>query len=983
MYGIPKWRDKKLARLLFGNKYQFVVYHEYKNGWGLPLHPDEKNPQQLSVDDLYKSFVTEEVEFVPLENKKPVLLFATREIKQNDYEAPVKEDETPVAIPLSERESLHHLVVRSNTADDGGGAAAERHLLPEKISFEHAFWYGLLFKNMSTSEIFSWKRKYNCPFPTEKEYEGNCPEECSRYCGSTVMRPFYPESHIRPNYLADPSVTGITAQLYWDKDCEHYPVLQDGKIVTVNFRFGGTAGTDPKSYLLNVSGSEEVEMTDHDWLEKLSIGLKKGMDVWLKLTSTLTEDGMRHTWNSWWNHSCNMLLHHEPKNFLAKSSKNEAVAHRNIPRIVQLTHAVKEPVVSPTISSFSSLPAFMDKINHIRPWLLLPEFQAYQIGKNIIADRKRIDSSAEGVPASTAETIEVQLHFERLDAINATTFAPALTPSGKLELWMRKEQFIDDPSQIVVQGNSPTNHQPAEPVLAFGSRRPDNSFNLEYKIEYTNEIMAQLKDASRITVLNDKTDIFRSLLSKLTLSYDLKANRFEEREYYLKNVSKFKGFFTNEKLLDDARSTASGKLEEYTLPKIAEVMRHPDQPSEIRHKVMLLNNCRPEPVKVAFAITTIQETRSFPERKRTESVQKGNIVTIYLKRDRLTSGKNERVGIIVNSDNMVSLNKYLYTSPYNKVYDKQDLFSKAGRDIVSDRFSGNRKYLQYGDIVIRDIEGKVINQQHNPDMKVYYPETEYAIGYDAGLGIYHFLPHFDIEKQLWKIEVELDIKASNGKQLHNPFINFSLVHFQPFSINYNEKLAADELPDLQKDCRLSLVENSVWCYLLPERKVSVYFDKPNWLFDDYGDIDFTLSFDHESLNHFNYPDPVTGQSQWEVRSNFILTVQGSNDGVCWYPLTSWLDHGKPEIDRNSPKLHHALLSPEIIKSGAGLAMLKLKFTKWADPKKDSGSYKFGSFRIRLMEVEWFSDETWDDTYLLTADITEDERMRARYIELIY
>ncbi|SHM80165.1 hypothetical protein [Flavobacterium xanthum] len=325
---------------------------------------------------------------------------------------------------------------------------------------------------------------------------------------------------------------------------------------------------------------------------------------------------------------------------------------------------------------------------------------------------------------------------------------------------------------------------------------------------------------------------------------------------------------------------------------------------------------------------------------------------------------------------------------YNKQFKENDLISKAGRDIVSDKYSNRSQYLQYDDIVIPKI-------------------NEYKAGYDNELGIYHFLPSFDIEKQLWKFEVELDIKTKDGKQLHNPFINFSIVHFQPFSINYNDKTADTSLLVLKNDCRISDAENSTWCYLLPERKLSVYFDKPNWLFDKWGNVDLTVSFDYESLHHFIYYDENEKNEKWNIHSNFILTVEGSDDELLWYPVNSQIDNGNNLAEWG---FRHALLTPEILEKEENLASIKIKFEKRSNPSskietttsdnerdtietnqyaKYDDSIKYSHFRVRFVEVEWFNNDisinaflTKDSEYL-KHDILNNEDMRIRYVELIY
>ena len=93
-----------------------------------------------------------------------------------------------------------------------------------------------------------------------------------------------------------------------------------------------------------------------------------------------------------------------------------------------------------------------------------------------------------------------------------------ILPTGALELWMRKEDFIDNPEQIVLSSKSATNHVPNEPILSFSDRK--NIFTLDYKIEFSNETISQLKNLKNIEDIDSITDVFRSLITKLNLQYD-------------------------------------------------------------------------------------------------------------------------------------------------------------------------------------------------------------------------------------------------------------------------------------------------------------------------------------------------------------------------------------------------------------------------------------------------------------------------------
>jgi hypothetical protein len=957
-YSIPSLFSKNFSpKLRYGNKYTFAVYQEYLNGWGLPLHKQE-NSAQLSLDEIIDEDSTDifpnELEFTPLENKKAVVLYHRKSVSDD------------LSKPITEKPSLDSLVVRSDSGEDPKQFIDERHVLPSKISNETAFWYGLL-SQLGNEKSFEYKKRANCPFADKDAYnkyidetdekgmsKGNKCVECGKsYCGGTQMEKYYSAKHITPNhFFTDPSIKGFTLKFFWDEECSEDREIQLNEIGSV--KFGGIPGLNPRSYLLRAKGaSGEAFVENHHLSDVLEIYLKKGMSIYAQLTNYFGENDKGELVKTklieggWWNQ---MPLPKFKNDFLLldDTQKKKIFDETNRPKLISLTHAVKEPLITPKIIKLKSTPNDHKFIEHINDWLKEEEYKRYKVGINIVANRIDRNNPNESLINSSHTQIELSSHFERLDAIRKIEFLKDILPTGALELWMRKEDFIDNPEQIVLSSKSATNHVPNEPILSFSDRK--NIFTLDYKIEFSNETISQLKNLKNIEDIDSITDVFRSLITKLNLQYDFKTTKFEEREYYLKDISKFKGFFTDEKFNDNGNIKALDKLEEFALPKIKDVMSDLGEDSKFRFKVIVLNNSQPPKPDVAFAVTTIQETRSNPSSQKTISIQKGNIVTIYLKRGRLKSGKDERVGVIVDAESL-----------YNKLFKDNELISKAGRDIVSDRYSNRSQYLQYGDIIIPEI-------------------NEYKAGFDNELGIYHYLPKFDVEKQLWKIEVELDIKSVDGKQLHNPFINFSIVHFQPFSINYNDKTADASLLELKNDCRISDIENSSWCYLLPERKLSVFFDKPG-LFDTYGEVDLTVSFDHESLHHFNSAENI-----WKVRSNFIVTVQGSDDELEWQPVGSWLDDGiKTENDFG---FHHPLLSKSLLYNEENLVKQKLKFNKWVIPNNRQNSNKYSYFRVRFIEVEWFTNETWDEVLLrnkelLSVDVVDNEEMRIRFVELIY
>jgi len=1004
-YGLPG-NDTVLPKLLYGKEYQFVVYNQYTNGWGLPLKKvlksDEKDIQ-LSLEEVLSINMQKSPSFVfnRLENYKPVHFIAREKIVEEEKEG------------LENRDSLLHVVIKN------GSGNSDRHILPPRIPLEHAYWHGLLFKDkMPLDQSYRWKCKYNCMLQDEKEFAAKkCDEGCSSFCGNTEMKPNYPGNSIEDDeiaYLPDPSLSGFSIQLYWDKECK-IPI----NTVNADAKFERNAiGLTVKSYLLQLASCSARQLAftkSDDGNSILSIGIKKGMDVYAKIyyPDAVVDKNIE----LWFNQLIDDARKRMPSTIGRKLPFDDP---KRPPLIVHFTHAVKKPLVRPSILKQFSVAAAdpeFEMVKHIGTWIgdynrlkiagqltrVAQEKYEYlddlELGKNIVCRRPSKDDPTKSVAGSSYIEFSLVSHFERLDAYESgrqVLFVPNALPTGSIELWMRKEEFIDDPDHIVLPTNAKDvilTHQPDQPVLPFSTgtelasaqlapaaddeqqeekemedaHKETNKFRLEHKIEFTNDALARYKKdltkgtfANELSQLNNavakQNDPFTDTVSALEhLSYNINSSKFEIREYLIKNISKFKGYFSS-KVLENVPDKNIFAYDKYA------------RRSRAPFKVAVLNNLKPLKPEVAYAISTIQQEREFGY-KTTNSRQNGNIITIYLKRGRQQSGREERVGILIKNN-----------KNYSSQFEKQGLLSTAARDILSDRYPASTLFLTPGNIK---------HQFSNPE------DSEYDARYDEELGMIHYLPKFSVEKQLWKIEVELVTNMKDGKgglvdrpglfttdghQLHNPFVNLSLVHYQPFSINYNIQ---DTRTNIANDFRISEVETATWCYLLPERNIAVYFDKPNVLFDSWGNINLKIRFDYESLHHYN-----NKMDNWIIRSNFILCVEGSHDGNFWYPVKS----KKASTTQSEPwQLMHPLLDFKALQPGENLVTTTILFKRKSDPGA-SGSKKYGRFRMRLVEVEWFADKEWGATDAdlmrdlnvdLQQDILDNEGMRIRYIELVY
>jgi hypothetical protein len=948
-YDIPRTFTRgHTPQLRFGNSYTMVVFQEYLNGWGLPLKKQDSVAFQLSIEELVANspdkYIPASKTFEPLERKKAPDMF---------YRFGVSKELTD---SISLKPSLYDFVVRSDNDNTQYPLRDDRHILPPKIDIEPAFWRNMLSPDiMSTIDSFNLKRRSNCKFVDQSGYndytaeldENNknrkCPEGCDVYCGGTHMADHYDSDNINPRYLCDPSINGASVNFFYDKGCSaQLRVISIGK---QRFTYGGDIGFAPQSVLLRASGAKyDSFIAPHPHDAVLELCLKRGATLYAQIANSINDEGMAALANGWWT-DYNAALSLTDQSVINNS--------KNVPRLVTFTHAVREPLFVPKLLQMASVPPDPRQVNHILPYLNDDSYRNYHLWVNVIGERAKNPATGLSINSNIA-VMYLKAQFERLDAVALNTFLQDVIPTGGLELWMRKESFVDNPEQTVLPDGSPLNHQPADPILSFNDDL--NQFKMEFRIEFSADVLKQLKVIGNNPFDPAIQDVFRAVTSSLRLEYDFKSNIFEERQYYLKNISKFRGYFDDQTFDSTDSDAANAHLETFVQPKLAKVTSN----EQLKFKVMSLNNAVLNVPSVAYAVTTIRETRNdyFPDGA--DSTQVGDMVTIYLNRGRLKSGKDERLGIIIESQ-----------SDYNELFKSNDLISKGGRDILTDRYDSATIYIKQNQITA---------------------PPEYKGAFDPALGIYHVLPIFDPETQLWKAEIQLTITTNLGKRLHNPFVNFSLVHFQPFSINYNQKGNLSTFEDLKNDCRISGVERTTWCYLLPKRALSVTFKKADIFHLFKGSLEFTLTFDWESIHQFYYQDKSPSPDQnYMIRSNFILTIEGSDDhGVKWTKLHSSrqdLDLAASSKKKGGPQYHHALLTPAAIAIKKGVISDKLYFSRFANPY-DQNSVSFSKFRVRIVEVEWFEHEDWSGLLLKypelqNADPQHAEQLRIRYVELFY
>jgi hypothetical protein len=920
-YDIPAEYSGNGPKLRTQNKYNFIVSREYLNGYGLPLQTSEESVS-LSLKDLRSLPGAPQpvppIRFGLLENFKPPKLYHTSEASGG-----------PQSGSSTDRAALTHLVIRSRDANHCLVSRDARHVLPERISLEHAFLCGLLSPDkISARQSFEWKRKYNCPFENKDDYEKRtvskqCAEGCTSYCGGTHMMPVYTSSWITPNYIPDPDIIGLQLTLFWDEKCTQ-PIL--GATSEVLFR-----RVDPLQVQSCQIVVQEADSTlaSSSWLSRsgsrLTVHLKKGLSIWARLNNVTSyrsdskEDSEKCHRAFWWDPPIG-------RHVIDSARANDL---RDPGLVVRLSHAVKRPIVTPRIVKLFG-PAQI-QAGDLLDRHLQSDYPGLAQGFNVLGSR--VEFRPEKPEIAEILKVSLQASFERLDAKDERTFRYDILPTGGLELWMRKEEYIDDP-EILADPDGPLANSPERPVLPFNNSA--NQFSREHQIVFDADMLKQLREVDNIKSTGSEGDPFRALLSTVQLDLNVGTRKCEVREYILKGISQYSGYFQK------ANPSDLNSSQDFIAPDQSQIAND----GSLRFKAILLGNQRPEKPSGLEVRTTIHNER-FKNGKRTHSSQCGHIVDILLHRGRLTSGGNERVGILVRDTNAL----------YNSTFEAEGLLTTYGRDIASDHSSPSSMFLTKEHIVIP------------PD-----DENEFHARYEPELGIVHFLPKFDFVEQCWKFQVELNLKA-DSQEMHNPFIHFSLVHFQPFAVNFNSAVSAPTLQQIKQDCRLSEVENSIWGQLTPERCVSVHFDKPNFLIDRRGSVRLVVSFDPYSLNYATNSD-----GSWRIRSNFFLTVEGSDDRVVWEPVLS--ERIEPPHPSKTGKTH-CLIPDSLLKDplpGMNNASIELRFPP-TSLSAEARSEAFCHFRLRLVEVEWFEDEIIDYSDE-SFEVLDEENLRVRYVELI-
>ncbi len=916
-YDIPsQYADKKsiTPKLRYGYKFQAVVYLGFINGNSSKVSSTKENEVEITLTDLLsmadsKWTITKPFPYTPTEKKGQFVAISSEQV-------------TP-----QNKKPQNEFIVKSESFYDKDQSITYKHILGPKIDYRAAWLHGA-FENLSSKKSYEiLARSLNSSLKQDRNGEKREDES----------HPLFEKgSHITANYLTDPEVHGFKLIISYSKK------LVSDKENTNNFLMkyidfrknnGRTEVINQKSIQLKASGAKSIT---HIYKSKdsIDVNVKKGAELYMHLLPIGANNKTANSEPGWLqnlkvelkdNHEENSSKFASKFTQLLKSKKQNKFQGLTT---FKLTHAVKKPLIAPNIEWFYSVgqsPASV--LQDIQ--LSLKEFKSVQtetvyiLDKNIITKELKLDSVKNYTidQQKTTSKISLKALFERLDAKEKEGFIDNVLPTGALEVWIKKEEYIDDPEELIFEDDRKSRLTPNSPVYSFDNK--SNIFKLYHTIEFQDELLDAVKNENCVYPREDIKNVFVRYLTELDFTFDIKSHEFEEIKIVLRGQSKFNGYFGD-----------TEESNEYSLP----IVRDGQFDQSYVFPAMTLNSQKPLAPEIKYAVTTIKETRSIEEKKSeknwTKSTQEGNIITIYLDRGRLSSGKDERVAILLKN-----------FTPYNDYYSKIDYFSKIGTDAVTDSSKLKNRYLACENIII-------------PKDNIYDVKKE------KGLKVISGLPIFDIEKQLWKIEFEIDLKNKDEpkteKDLHNPFIHFSLVHYQPFSLNYSS--GDNPLNDL----RFSEVTTGVIGYLLPKRTTEAILVVPKF-WNDIGSASINISFDKSSLYLID---------QNKTQSNFVVTIEGSFDGVIWESLCSYEENKQ---GKKNNQFHHFLIQdPKNIPEK--MLTKDLKFSKW-----NSQNQKMKHFRIRMIEIEYFNEINKEEllSNQFIKNVLDNDKLRVRYVELIY
>ncbi|MCE7070882.1 hypothetical protein LZG74_11245 [Dyadobacter sp. CY327] len=795
-YSFPKSESEKAngnKKLVFGREYEVILTPEYKNGWAVPF----ETSIQIKEDTCHFLNVSK-FTFKRNEPVKPIEFLLQERLVENDGKTPIK---------LREGESLHKMVIRnfSNFDDDKVYKTKQtsiRHILPPAISFQHSFWHNKIFE-MSTKESYKWYLKHHFPknINTPKRDNHNNIIDGKFYStddideiieGSTTMREFYPdkwyipdawEKHEIINYLPDPLSIGFRFEFYEDKSRLSKAVRYE-KYEQLEFYFSGKYPRICTWKLIlqdyNI-GSELISVNTNE--EEIIIRVEKGDELFVSARTILSEDYE------------NQLETYGNYNDFIRYGNNELLTP---PLEFSLTHATQRPLVRP-------------KFNNI-----------------LKCDKKQDQTILEITTTANIEQTGIYL-----DKAGIVRYLEGNVPTGTLEVYAKWEEYDDNPKHVTTDNGTPNDPINHIDKLHFKHTDKESPATFEAIIDVSKQI--DKMEATLNKIASHRND-FKNYAVDLQLSYDVKETKFIEKFFWIKSKSKFTSYYPKYwgTIDEDTVNGEEQKLLRKDFHLSKEIF---NRLSSEAFLVRVLSSKKPNaPIVSDKNITLVSVIEDRTSNKTIHRKASMNRLRFFFERGRLTSGKGERIGFVVNEP-QAKYNDYLIT---------KDLVSIVGRDIVSDSLKPYDGLFRNEDVLLTK-SNFVVNDPY--DLKDFGTNMKsddlesFSPKYVKDLGLMSYLPKFDKELSLWYVDVEMDINDDKGRELHSPFLRFSIVHFQENSFNYNN----DEETDISKDCRLSEITKSGYVYILPTRNIKLEYGLKS--IDGYkkGFIKVGMSYDESSV----------------------------------------------------------------------------------------------------------------------------------------
>jgi hypothetical protein len=845
------------AKLLLGKTHRLCMVPQYKNGWGMEFNgrtrvKDKINtPFELGYNQL---FPTSFMDFVFKRNEpvKPVQFFLMEPLL----------DDNNKAVAGREGESLYHLVIRNYNKEGDKeidtSQRSVRYILPPPLSFEHAFWHNKIFE-MSTDDSYDWYLKYHFP-AIENQYKidenGNLTEK--KYTkkealkGSTRMNDFYPanEKWYIPdswehdniiNYLPDPLSKGFRLEFYLDKN----RTKKEKQYLQYEEQEYYFKGSYPFINAWRIIAKDTNDDYD-DWVksddEKIYIRVQKGHELFITIRTILDEryEELMETYGNY--------------NDYTRYGNNDLLTP---PLEFSIIHATQRPLLRPAFHNTLQSAKDMDKTQ-------------LALVNTLTIEQLDIAEGDDGITRYLDETV----------------------PTGKIELYAKWEDYKDDPDHLLSLDDPWTPEEPLNKIdtSVIGKGDGDLEAVHEASIELSPANLEMMQGSLHKTGKSPNTSM--NFSTEVRFEYDIRETRYMEKWFWIKNKSKFTSYFPSHWGSDDKDRTAQTHRDYF------------NQTSGEGFLTKILNNKKPTAPQLAdrnIILVAVHEDRESDDKQIRKSSL--NRLRLYFERGRFSSGKGERIGLVLNEAKGL-YNDYLVSS---------GLISVAGKDILTDKTKPYDGLYRNADVLLQrshfvthdpyDLENE--SGKKASDIESFYPE------YVEELGLMTYRPKLDKLLNCWYVEVELDINDDEGQELHNPFVRFAMVNYQEHSVNYNEARSTN---DIAADCRISLIRQSGYVYIMGSR--TIYVEQAG------GKVKVTLDYDKTSVI-----DQILLKTEFYA---FIQHRKGS--GMTWSDKKG---EGKERVQLPSLLLRQDTLYGELqLKDGSGdyrVLILEVEYRQLATP----------------------------------------------------